>query len=327
LFDPRFSGNGFDFTSNINIDNGLGKTRLASFNQGATTQTFSGVISGTGSFRRSSGTSTNGGTTIFSNANTFQGGVAVNDGKLQASNGTNGSATGTGQVTVGDGGVGTFFRGYLTGTGTVGNASTGPVVAQEGGIIAPGDFGSSPGTLTTLGDVTMSLNSHLSIELSGASADKLAVGGNLDLSAAEFLDVTGVGSGSSWLIATYVGTLTGTFDNITAGYTVNYGTGSNSQITLNAAVAGLLGDFNSDNKVDAADYITWRKNETANASLPNDNGSATQADRYTLWQANFGNPPGAGSGGGLNGGAAVPEPSAIALLAMGLLAVLLRRRG
>jgi fibronectin-binding autotransporter adhesin len=329
LFDPRFSGNGFDFTSKINIDNGLGKTRLGSFNQGATTQTFSGVISGTGSFRRSSGTATNGGTTIFSNANTFQGGLAVNDGKLQASNGANGSATGTGQVTVGDGTPSTLFRGYLTGTGTVGNASTGPVVAQEGGIIAPGDFVGAPGTLTTLGDVTMGLNSHLAIDLNGSSADKLVVGGNLDLSAVEFLDLTGSLT-STVTIAAYTGTLTSTFDNISglpAGYTIDYGTGTNSAIRLVAAVVGLPGDFNSDGKVDAADYVTWRKNEVANSSLPNDGGAATQAARYSLWQTNFGNPPpGAGSGRGL-GGASVPEPSAIVLLAIGLLAVGCRRRG
>jgi hypothetical protein len=50
-----------------------------------------------------------------------------------------------------------------------------------------------------------------------------------------------------------------------------------------------FGDFNNDTKVDAGDYATWRKNETANASLPNDNGLTTQAARYALWRANFGN--------------------------------------
>ena len=77
--------------------------------------------------------------------------------------------------------------------------------------------------------------------------------------------------------------------------------------------AGLLGDFNSDGKVDASDYVTWRKNEVANAALPNDNGSVTQTARYSLWRANFGN-PGAGSGSGLNGSGTVPEPGTISLL-------------
>ena len=62
--------------------------------------------------------------------------------------------------------------------------------------------------------------------------DKLAVGGNLDLSNNEFLDINGSPSGVSYVIASYTGTLTGTFNHITAGYTVNYGAGTNSQITL-----------------------------------------------------------------------------------------------
>jgi autotransporter-associated beta strand protein len=78
--------------------------------------------------------------------------------------------------------------------------------------------------------------------------------------------------------------------------------------------AGLPGDFNSDGKVDAGDYATWRKNEVANAALPNDNSVGSQAARFSLWRANFGNVAGAGTGGGLNGGSTVPEPGALSLL-------------
>ena len=50
-------------------------------------------------------------------------------------------------------------------------------------------------------------------------------------------------------------------------------------MTLNAVVAGLPGDFNSDGKVDAGDYATWRKalrKPTApNAALANDGGLGT----------------------------------------------------
>jgi hypothetical protein len=113
------------------------------------------------------------------------------------------------------------------------------------------------------------------------------------------------------------------FDTITSGYTVSY-TGGN--ITLNAA-AGLPGDFNSDGKVDAGDYVTWRKNDGTNNALANDNGLGTPvgANHYALWRANFGNPPGAGSGG--LEGAAVPEPAtlACALVAMALGLVIRRR--
>jgi hypothetical protein len=74
------------------------------------------------------------------------------------------------------------------------------------------------------------------------------------------------------------------------------------------AAPGLDGDFNEDGKVDAADYVVWRKNGTN--PLPNDNGLATAAERFDLWRANFGEMtmPGGGSGE-----APVPEPAAVAL--------------
>jgi hypothetical protein len=65
----------------------------------------------------------------------------------------------------------------------------------------------------------------------------------------------------------------------------------------------LFGDFNNDNKVDAGDYVIWRKNEAANASLPNDNGLTTQAERYALWRANFGSSGNASAAGSADGNA------------------------
>jgi hypothetical protein len=54
---------------------------------------------------------------------------------------------------------------------------------------------------------------------------------------------------------------------------------------------GVTADFNNDANVNAADYVVWRNNETANSPLPNDNGLTTQAARYTLWRSNFGDGP------------------------------------
>jgi hypothetical protein len=90
-------------------------------------------------------------------------------------------------------------------------------------------------------------------------------------------------------------------------------TGSGELNVTALPVVGVPGDFNSDGKVDAGDYVTWRKNEVANASLPHDNGVGNQAARYSLWRANFGNPPGSGASLGL---ASVPEPATIVLLAL-----------
>jgi hypothetical protein len=88
------------------------------------------------------------------------------------------------------------------------------------------------------------------------------------------------------------------------------------------------GDFNSNGKVDAADYITWRKNGEPNTAgagpLPNDGGAANQNARLALWRANFGNPPGTGSG--LGGTAAVPEPAGCLILLSALFTVGIGRR-
>jgi hypothetical protein len=86
------------------------------------------------------------------------------------------------------------------------------------------------------------------------------------------------------------------------------------------------GDYNDDGSVDAADYVIWRKNEGTTNTLPNDNGigGTIGTAHYDLWVANFGNPPGSGSGAL----AAVPEPSAslLAVFALGgLLAMAIRR--
>jgi hypothetical protein len=81
--------------------------------------------------------------------------------------------------------------------------------------------------------------------------------------------------------------------------------------------AGLDGDFNDDGKVDAADYVLWRKNNGTSNALPNDGGLGTPigAGHYDLWRGNFGG-MGAGTGAALG---AVPEPAAATL---GLLAAI-----
>jgi hypothetical protein len=65
----------------------------------------------------------------------------------------------------------------------------------------------------------------------------LAITSDIDLSAVDTLNVTGSGTGSSWIIGTYIGTETGAFDTITSGYSVTY-TGGN--ITLVAGAAWVL---------------------------------------------------------------------------------------
>ncbi|MEX2308227.1 MAG: PEP-CTERM sorting domain-containing protein [Pirellulales bacterium] len=100
-----------------------------------------------------------------------------------------------------------------------------------------------------------------------------------------------------------------------------------SFVNLASIGVTLLGDYNNDGVVDAADYIVWRKNEGTMNMLPNDPfGGTIGQNQYDAWRGNFGETfPGSGAGSGL--GANVPEPTALALLVSGgMLALALRRQ-
>jgi hypothetical protein len=77
------------------------------------------------------------------------------------------------------------------------------------------------------------------------------------------------------------------------------------------------GDYNNNGTVDMGDYVLWRKGTGVLANEVADPGVFSAQD-YTEWRARFGNPSGAGSGGGLSGGA-VPEPASAWLLVMSAL--------
>jgi hypothetical protein len=80
----------------------------------------------------------------------------------------------------------------------------------------------------------------------------------------------------------------------------------------------LPGDYNDDGKVDAADYVVWRKYEGTMTTLPNDpHGGTIGALQFDTWRTNFGAMAGSGSG---SQDASVPEPSAL-LIVVTVLAV------
>jgi hypothetical protein len=112
-----------------------------------------------------------------------------------------------------------------------------------------------------------------------------------------------------------------------------------SQTLSISVVISLVGDYNQDLRVDAADYAQWRialGSSTAPHADGNFDGIVDAAD-YTIWRDHFGedisdagydNVGGSGSSGVVSG--AVPEPATIlvALTAgVGLLSMLRRRRG
>src|SRR5882757_1499633 len=91
-----------------------------------------------------------------------------------------------------------------------------------------------------------------------------------------------------------------------------------SQFLFAPATATLAGDYNNNGKVDAGDYVIWRKG----GSLANETvtiGSATPED-YTVWRANFGN-----GGPGAGAATAVPEPGTFVLCIMGIVACAAQR--
>ena len=173
------------------------------------------------------------GTTTLSGVNTYTGTTTVNAGVLDV-NSTAGAIVVNG--------------GTLGGTGTVGAVSL-----NSSAVLAPG---LSIGMLNAA-SATFTSGSKFSAEIgSGTSADLLAVSGAIDLTAAgDTLDLVGLAAsfdGSTKTIATYL-TLAGTFDAVTLNgaaltgtpsafavngftYSVDYGSGSSSAITLVAAV-------------------------------------------------------------------------------------------
>jgi PEP-CTERM motif len=80
-------------------------------------------------------------------------------------------------------------------------------------------------------------------------------------------------------------------------------------ILVEAIDEGLIGDYNDDGKVDAADYVLWRKDPASHGGDP---------QGYDDWAANFGEPSGGGSGLGVD---AVPEPGALAISMIGLISL------
>jgi autotransporter-associated beta strand protein len=145
VFEPRFSGSGFNFSQPIVVANGgFGTTRLDSFNTNGTTQTFSGAISGSGGYRRNASVAGTGGTTILAGINTYTGPTDVTRGLLLV----NGSI-GTNIVTV-------ALDGTLGGNGTVNGAVT------NNGKLSPG---ASIGILTISNSLTFGSGGTCFMEL------------------------------------------------------------------------------------------------------------------------------------------------------------------
>jgi hypothetical protein len=92
-------------------------------------------------------------------------------------------------------------------------------------------------------------------------------------------------------------------------------------------VGGVLGDYNYNGVVDAADYVVWRdtfgQSGYGLAADGNGNNHIDLGDFYT-WRAHFGQSTGGGAG--TIASSTVPEPEALVLLLVGILMMSSPRR-
>ncbi len=212
--------------------------------------TVANEISGTGTLTKNAG-----GTLTLTGSNTYSGATTVAAGTLLANN-TSGSATGTSAVSVSAGAV-------LGGTGSI----SGTVAIAGTGSIAPG---------VTIGQLTtgaLTLAGTYTCDVDATTSDVIAVNGNIDLTGAT-LSISGTMTASSYTIATYTGTRTGSFTispALPAGYEVDYSTagvikiaksGYGSWASVNAPTGNANDDFDGDGVSNAIEYVLGGTKDT-----------------------------------------------------------------
>jgi hypothetical protein len=80
--------------------------------------------------------------------------------------------------------------------------------------------------------------------------------------------------------------------------------------------AGLVGDYNNNGHVDAADYVLWRDG----GPLQNDPTPGVEPADYSFWRAHFGNSAASTS----LAATSVPEPATLVLLLLAGAVLLMR---
>jgi T5SS/PEP-CTERM-associated repeat protein len=211
-----------------------------------------------------------------------------------------------GRVNVGGGAAGDLGSVRIGSGGTlVGNGSIVGDVIVQGGTVSPG---LSPGVLDITGNYSQTNGSSLGIDLAALSSfDKLLISNEAMLAGTLQVSLTGgfmPAPGDSFEILHAEQGVVGAFQSVILPTLANglelrveY---SDLSVFLRAAIQG---DYNSDGKVDAADYILWRK-------TPATFGGTTG---YNVWRANFGEI--AGSGAAFDA-STIPEPPSVYLLAL-----------
>jgi T5SS/PEP-CTERM-associated repeat protein len=300
-------------------------------------------------FDQSASTWTNGGALYIGESgngtlNISDGGVVRNtDSYIGYAAGANGAVTVTGNssawITSGSLYVGANGSGSLT-VSNVGDLSATGVTAsnfivgalgeihgagflrgavQNGGLVAPGN---PMLALNIFGSYSQSAAGTLAIELAGTTPstqyDQLRIlggavtwGGTLQVSLSNgFVPAVG----NSFDILDWTGSSTGAFATINLPVLPGGRAWNTSLLYTTGQISvSLAGDFNMDGKVDAADYVVWRKGL----------GTTYTQNDYNVWRFHFGQT--AGSGSGVTASAAVPESTTLVLLMLAAAGWCLRR--
>jgi hypothetical protein len=220
------------------------------------------------------------------------------------------------------------LSGYIKGTGTFTNVTF-------TGTYSPG---LSP-TIVTAGNLAFDSANTLIMELGGTAPGSghdqiqasglLALGGTLKV---ELINGFTPTSGQSFNLFDWA-SVAGTFSSLSlpalSGLAWNTSQLYTNGILSIINVDGIVGDYNNNGVVDAADYVVWRNNIGTTNILPNDPTGGTIGNvQYDTWRSHFGQI--AGSGAGVRSdsqeSAAVPEPTTLWLAMLGAAAILAARR-
>jgi len=208
----------------------------------------------------------------------------------------------------------------LSGTGDLNDVRiTGTHAPGDGIGITPasGIYELTSGTLeieiggTTAGSGYDAVQSTGAVIINNSTLDVTLTGGFAPNSSNSFTIITATGGGG----VSGTGFTHQNLPDLPGGlyFGLSQGVGS---VTL--SVEGVLGDYNKNGVVDAADYVVWREMFGQMGSGLAADGSRDgkiDKDDYDAWRAAFGQvAPGSAAGNGVSSFVSVPEPTAFSLL-------------